>query len=58
MRLIDEVIVVLFIEVYKRHNCHPAPYYLNSDKSFLTLSNQYCSPKRDTNLGPLVATIS
>ena len=31
---------------------------LISDKPFLTLSDRYCSPQRDSNLGPLVATIS
>ena len=42
----------------KQHNCHPAPYYLNRDKPFLTLNNRYHSPERDSNLGPSVATIS
>ena len=26
--------------------CHPAPWYLNSDKVFLLLSDQYGNPKR------------
>ena len=26
--------------------CHPAPYYVNSDKPFLTLSDQYRNPER------------
>ena len=47
----------LFPGYRKRHNCHLAPYYLNSDKPFLTLSDQDRSPERDSNQGPLVATI-
>ena len=35
----------------KRHNIHPAPYYLNTDKPFLTLSDRYCSPELDSSLG-------
>ena len=27
------------------NTCHPAPYYLNSDKPFLTLSDQYRNPE-------------
>ena len=30
----------------KRHNCHPAPCYLNSDKLFLTLCDWYHNPKQ------------
>ena len=38
-------------ELYNRFNivrntCHPVPCYLNSDKLFLTLSNQYRNPER------------
>ena len=32
--------------------CHPAPCYLNSCNLFLILSDQYCNPERDSNLGP------
>ena len=31
---------------------HPAPCYLNSNKLFLTLSNQYFCSEWDSNLGP------
>ena len=41
----------LGLKYCKRHKCHSAPYYLNSDKPFLTLSDQYPSPVRDSNLG-------
>ena len=30
---------------------HPAACYLNRDKLFLTLSDQYHSPEQDSNLG-------
>ena len=33
------------------HTCHLAPYYLNSDKPFLTLSDQYCNPGEDSKPG-------
>ena len=33
--------------------CHVAPYYLNSDKPFLTLSNQYCNPEQRFKPGSL-----
>ena len=33
--------------------CHAAPYYLNSDKPFLTLSNQYCNPEQRFKPGSL-----
>ena len=35
---------------HKRHNYFPAPYYLKSDKPFLTLSNQTCSPGVDFSI--------
>ena len=41
----------IFFSIHKGHNCHPAPYYLNSDKPFLTLSNQYHKPKEGFELG-------
>ena len=31
--------------------CHPAPCYLKSKKLFIILSDQYCNPKWDSNLG-------
>ena len=33
--------------------CHPAPCYLNSDKVFLLLSDQYRNPKRGFKSGAL-----
>ena len=32
--------------------CHPVPFYLNRDKLFIILSNHYCNPEWDSNLGP------
>ena len=31
--------------------CYPAPCYLNSDKVFLLLSDQYCNPERGFDHG-------
>ena len=56
-RLVEELCQLGFL-YHKRHNCHTAPYYLNSDKPFLTLSDQYRNAERDLSLGPSVATIS
>ena len=28
------------------NTCHPAPCYLNSDRVFLLMSNQYCNPEQ------------
>ena len=44
--------------VYARFNfvsetCHPAPYYLNSDKPFLTLRERYRNPEREFEPGSL-----
>ena len=33
------------------NTCHQAPYYLKSDKPFLTLSYRYRNPERDFELG-------
>ena len=33
------------VQYCKRHNCHPALCYLNSDKLFLTLSDWYHNPE-------------
>ena len=40
------------------NKCHPAPCNLNSDKLFLTLSDQYSNPGGFSNPVPLVSTIS
>ena len=37
----------------KQHNYHRTPYYLNSDKVFLLLSDQYHNPERGFKPGPL-----
>ena len=37
------------LSVRYRKLLHPAPYYLNSDKVCLLLSDQYRSPERDSN---------
>ena len=34
-------------------NCHPASYYLNSEKLFLISDDQYCNPERGFKLGTL-----
>ena len=43
--------------VMQPFNCHLGPCYLNSYKPFLTLSDQYLSPKQDSNLGLHVSVI-
>ena len=36
---------------------HPGLCYLNSNKLFLTLSDQYFSPENDSNLGPMAFSL-
>ena len=41
------------LAIFVSNTCHPAPCYLNKDKVFLLLSNQYRNPERGFKPGSL-----
>ena len=38
--------------------CQPVPCYLNGDKLFPILDDQYCNSELDSNLGPIACYIA